>query len=169
MVTKFFVISMFYLLSFSSLIMLFNFSSAKHIFGLTKQFSPSVCHFCSESLLFSCLPPSAQKPECPGQNTGVGSLSLLQGIFPTQGLNLDWTQISHIAGRFFNSWATREAQEYWSGFVLNKVLHMHSTFLFFKRKFSTFPGLILIYLLEKTSFSPPPDTAIIQNTLLFMR
>ena len=24
---------------------------------------------------------------CPGQNTGVGSLSLLQGIFPTQGLN----------------------------------------------------------------------------------
>ena len=25
----------------------------------------------------------------PGQNTGVGSLSLLQGIFPTQGLNPD--------------------------------------------------------------------------------
>ena len=24
----------------------------------------------------------------PGQNTGVGSLSLLQGIFPTQGSNL---------------------------------------------------------------------------------
>ena len=24
---------------------------------------------------------------CPGQNTGVGSLSFLQGIFPTQGLN----------------------------------------------------------------------------------
>ena len=32
----------------------------------------------------------------PGQNTGVGSLSLLQGIFPTQGLNLGlphWRQI----------------------------------------------------------------------------
>ena len=39
------------------------------------------------------------------------SLSLLQGIFPTQGSN----QVSHIAGRFFTSWATREAQEYWSG------------------------------------------------------
>ena len=26
-----------------------------------------------------------------------------------------WTQVSHIAGRFFTSWATREAQEYWSG------------------------------------------------------
>ena len=26
----------------------------------------------------------------------------------------DWTQVSCIAGRFFTSWATREAQEYWS-------------------------------------------------------
>ena len=81
----------------------------------------------------------------PGQNTGVGSLSLLQGIFPTQGSNpglpccrwilyqlsqqgsprkLEWvaypfssgsswprnrTEVSCIAGRFFTSWATREA------------------------------------------------------------
>ena len=80
-----------------------------------------------------------------GQNTGVGSLSLLQWIFPTQGLNpgllhcrwilyqlshqrspkiLEWvaypfysgssrprnrTEVSCIAGRFFTSWATREA------------------------------------------------------------
>ena len=27
----------------------------------------------------------------------------------------DWTQVSHIGGGFFTSWATREAQEYWSG------------------------------------------------------
>ena len=27
----------------------------------------------------------------------------------------DQTQVSHIAGRFFTTWATREAQEYWSG------------------------------------------------------
>ena len=27
----------------------------------------------------------------------------------------DWTQVSLIAGKFFNSWATREAQEYCSG------------------------------------------------------
>ena len=32
----------------------------------------------------------------PGQNTGVGSHSLLQGIEPK-----DWTQVSHIIGRFF--------------------------------------------------------------------
>ena len=41
-----------------------------------------------------------------GQNTGVGSLSLLQ-IFQTQ--------VSSITGGFFISWATSEAQEYWSG------------------------------------------------------
>ena len=27
----------------------------------------------------------------------------------------DQTQVSHTAGEFFTSWATREAQEYWSG------------------------------------------------------
>ena len=38
-------------------------------------------------------------------------LSLLQGIFPTQGSN----PVSCIAGRFFTSWTTRGAQKYWSG------------------------------------------------------
>ena len=42
----------------------------------------------------------------PGQNLGVGSLSLLQEIFPTQ--------VSRIASRFFTSWATREAHGSWS-------------------------------------------------------
>ena len=49
-----------------------------------------------------------------GQNTGVGSHSLFQGIFPTQVLNprlSDWTQVSSIAGRFFTIWATREADD----------------------------------------------------------
>ena len=27
----------------------------------------------------------------------------------------DQIQVSHIAGGFFSSWATREAQEYWNG------------------------------------------------------
>ena len=27
----------------------------------------------------------------------------------------DWTQVSHITGRFFTSWVRKEAQEYWSG------------------------------------------------------
>ena len=46
----------------------------------------------------------AEKPGKP-KNTGVGSLSLLQRIFPTQESN----RVSCIAGRFFTNWATREA------------------------------------------------------------
>ena len=30
----------------------------------------------------------------------------------------DRSQVSHIAGRFFTSWTTREAQEYWSGWPI---------------------------------------------------
>ena len=39
-----------------------------------------------------------------GQNTGVGTPSFLQGIFPTR----DGTQVFRIAGRFLTSWATRK-------------------------------------------------------------
>ena len=52
----------------------------------------------------------------PGQNTGVGSLSLLQGIFQTQ----DWTQVSHIAGGFFTIWAIREDLLSFSLYVINE-------------------------------------------------
>ena len=40
----------------------------------------------------------------------MGCHALLQGIIPTQ--------VSHIAGRFFTIWATREAHEYWSGYPI---------------------------------------------------
>ena len=43
----------------------------------------------------------------PGKNTGVGCHVFLQGIFPTQG----WNQVSHIAGRFFTSWAATVSQD----------------------------------------------------------
>ena len=43
----------------------------------------------------------------PGQNTGVGSCSLLQGIFLTQGSN---PGLLHCRG-FFTVWATKEAQQ----------------------------------------------------------
>ena len=66
------------------------------------------CSVMSDSLLLHGLWNS------PGQNTGVGSLSLLQGIFTTQGPNRGL----RIVGRFFTSWATREAQEYWSGYPI---------------------------------------------------
>ena len=43
--------------------------------------------------------------DSPGKNNGVDCHFLLHGIFPTQGSN----QVSHISGRCFNLWATREA------------------------------------------------------------
>ena len=64
---------------------------------------------CSESESYSVVsdslrPHGLYSPwNSPGQNTGVGSLSLLQRIFPTQGLNSGLPN----AGRFFTSWATR--------------------------------------------------------------
>jgi len=79
----------------------------KH-FGFLSLFSESGSH--------SVLPNSLSPHELysawnsPDQNTGVGSLSLLQGIFPTW----NQTQVFCIAGGFFTSWGTREAQEYWS-------------------------------------------------------
>ena len=40
----------------------------------------------------------------PGKTTGTGSRFLLHGIFLTR----DWTRVSHIEGRFFTIWATRD-------------------------------------------------------------
>ena len=47
--------------------------------------------------------------EPPGKpkNSGMGSLSILQGIF----LPRNWTGVSYIAGGFFTSWATMEAPD----------------------------------------------------------
>ena len=92
----------------------------------------------SEWKSLSCVRLMDYTRNSPDQNTGVGSLSLLHGIFPIQGSNtdplplshkgspriLEWvsypfsrvsfrfrnrTRVSCIAGRFFTSWATREA------------------------------------------------------------
>ena len=56
-------------------------------------------------------PGSSIHGDSPGKNTGVGCHFLFQIIFPTQGSNLDQTWVSHIAGRFFTIWATREAPQ----------------------------------------------------------
>ena len=58
---------------------------------LLEQFWPDTIQWVSESrsvVSNSLRPHGLYRPwNFPGQNTGVGSLSLLQGIFPTQGLN----------------------------------------------------------------------------------
>ena len=57
----------------------------------------------------------------PGQNTGVGHHPLLQGISQSR----DRTQVSHIAGRFFTSWAIREiqleGQEFWASLAAQLI------------------------------------------------
>ena len=56
-----------------------------------------------------CSPPCCSW-DSPGKNTGVGCHFLLQGIFPTQGLNLHILCLLHCRWSFTN-WATKEAQE----------------------------------------------------------
>ena len=59
-----------------------------------------------------CSPPGFSVHEdTPGKSTGVGCHTFLQGVFSTQGSNSD---LPHCRW-FFMVWATREAQEYWSG------------------------------------------------------
>ena len=55
-----------------------------------------------------------------GQNTGVGSLSLLQGIFPTQGLNPGlpncrqiFYQLSHEESSFWNAFTGHHKRRHW--------------------------------------------------------
>ena len=66
---------------------------------------------CVCMLRVSALQPRALEPtrllcpwDSPGKNTGVGCHALLQGIFPTQRLNLSVLSLLHpaLAGRFFN-------------------------------------------------------------------
>ena len=53
-----------------------------HLLCLVAQSCLTFCH------AMDCGPPgSSVHGDSPGQNTGVGTLSLLQGIFPTQGWN----------------------------------------------------------------------------------
>ena len=58
-----------------------------------------------------CSLPGCSPWDSPGKSIAVGCHSLLQGIFPTQGLNLSLLHCRQI----FYHWATREAQnhKYW--------------------------------------------------------
>ena len=74
----------------------FCFSVQSSALSQTTYFKISLGNFESESemkvgqsCLTLCHPMYSSPWNFPGQNTGVGSLSLLQGIFPTQELNQD--------------------------------------------------------------------------------
>ena len=76
----------------------------------------------------------------PGKNTGVGSCSLLQGIFLTQGLKPQ-TGVSCIAGIFFTIWATREAlRVQWIPSNCNPECP------FRRKRFNTFPSASVLHV-----------------------
>ena len=70
--------------------------------GLLCESLTQSCPIHSNSM--ECSPPGLST-NSPGKNTGVGDHALLQGVFPTQGLNPGFC----TAGRFSTAWATREA------------------------------------------------------------
>ena len=81
----------------------------------------------------------------PGQNTGVDSLSLLQGIFPTQ--------VSCIAGRFFTSWATRVPKsQIWlkrlSTYACTRTKHFRTWFFFHLSEKEKMYWFLLAYVMK---------------------
>ena len=54
-----------------------------------------------------------------GQNTGVAFPFSRRSSQPR-----DWTQVSHIAGKFFISWATREVIENWAHLEIFRNLNV---------------------------------------------
>ena len=54
------------------------------------------------------LPDSSVHRDSPGKNTGMGCHALLQGIFPTLGLNLGLLCLPALAGKFFTTSTTWE-------------------------------------------------------------
>ena len=85
------------------------------LFSLIKEWDSDSCYNMSEicSVLSDSLQPHGlYSPwNSPGQNTGVGSLFLLQGIFPTQGSNPGLPHGRQILYQMNHS----KAQERWSG------------------------------------------------------
>ena len=69
------------------------------------------------SVLSDSLPPHGlcSPWNSPGQNTGVGSLSLLQGIFPTQGLNPGLPHCRQILYQLNNQGSEEELKNLWWG------------------------------------------------------
>ena len=62
-----------------------------------------------------CSPPGSCPWDSPGKNIGLDCHALLQGIFPTQGSNPHLLPLPTVAGGFFTTSATWEAQS--SGLV----------------------------------------------------
>ena len=97
----------------------------------------------------------------PGQNTGVDSLSFLQGIFPTQGSNP--VQVSRIAGGSLPAEPTRKAQDTGVGnlSLLQQIFLtqksncglLHCRWILYQLSYQGSPQYLRICILRRTS--PP--------------
>ena len=95
----------------------------------------------SQSCLTFCDPHGLYGPwNSPGQNTGVGSLSLLQGIFPTQGLN---PGLRHCRQILYH-WATKEAHLYVCSTVICEIPGIQCLDYWFTDIYSNVKDMILV-------------------------
>ena len=81
------------------------------------------------------------------QNTRVGSLSLLQGIFPTQGLNPGLLRCKWI----LYSWATREAWNFKLVFIFIPMIHFLVNFIYDTCKMKVFSFLFFCTCMSNIS------------------
>ena len=77
----------------------------------------------------------------PGQNTGVGSLSLLQGIFPTQGLNPGLPHCRKILYQLSHKGNPRILE--WVAYTWEKEMATHSSILAWRIPWKEEPGGLL--------------------------
>ena len=89
----------------------------------------------------------------PGQNTGVGSFSLSRASSHPR----DRTQVSHIAGGFFTSWATREAQIYLYINLIFKQFWVNSRIMWKAQQFLIYPLTPLYTYNLPCHQHPPPE------------
>ena len=81
----------------------------------------------------------------PGQNTGVGNLSLLQGIFPTQGSNPGLLHCRQILYQLSHKGRPHAIQETWVQFLnwedpLEEGMATHSSILAWRTPWTEEPG-----------------------------
>ena len=74
----------------------------------------------------------------PGQNTGVGSHSLLQGVFPTQGSNPGLLHCRRALHQLSHQGSPRILE--WVAFPLEKAMAPHSSTLAWKIPWTEEPG-----------------------------
>ena len=96
----------------------------------------------------------------PGQNTGMGSLSLLQGIFPTQGLK---PGLPHCR------WILYQLSHKWSPRILESVAYPFSSRSSWPRNQTEFSCIAVRFLPTELSGKPLLQTMLPSNSLTPVR